>query len=131
MSPIDPDRGNSFTSFAIPTISGEIRRHLHDCGWAVHVPRSLQERALQVRPGPAPRQRGVPWFATGSATVIKRTGPATVRARLLARRHDRDLLIAENRSWPADCAFALVPEAAVMLALLIGLVAVGHGGRSQ
>lgn len=45
----DPDRGHRFTSFAGPTISGELKRHLRDRGWAVHVPRELQERALAVR----------------------------------------------------------------------------------
>lgn len=45
----DPDRGTSFTSFGIPTIAGEVRRHFRDCGWDVHVPRGLQERVERVR----------------------------------------------------------------------------------
>ena len=45
----DPRRGSSFSSFAVPTILGEMRRHFRDCGWAVHVPRQSQERALKVR----------------------------------------------------------------------------------
>jgi RNA polymerase sigma-B factor len=45
----DPRRGSSFSSFAVPTILGEMRRHFRDCGWAVHVPRQAQERALKVR----------------------------------------------------------------------------------
>jgi RNA polymerase sigma-B factor len=44
----DPERG-AFQSFAIPTILGEMRRYFRDCGWAVHMPRSAQERALKVR----------------------------------------------------------------------------------
>jgi RNA polymerase sigma-B factor len=44
----DPRRGASFTSFAVPTILGELRRHLRDTRWAVHVPRELQERAQTV-----------------------------------------------------------------------------------
>ncbi len=44
----DPDRGFAFTSFATPTILGELRRHLRDTAWALRVPRELQERALVV-----------------------------------------------------------------------------------
>jgi RNA polymerase sigma-B factor len=44
----DPDRGVSFSSFAVPTILGEIKRHFRDTRWAVHLPRELQERAQRV-----------------------------------------------------------------------------------
>jgi RNA polymerase sigma-B factor len=44
----DPDRGFAFTSFATPTILGELRRHLRDTAWALRVPRELQERALMI-----------------------------------------------------------------------------------
>jgi RNA polymerase sigma-B factor len=44
----EPDRGAKFTSYAAPTILGELKRHFRDKGWALHVPRDLQERALAV-----------------------------------------------------------------------------------
>jgi len=37
------DRGQSFAAYAAPTISGEVKRHFRDCGWAVRPPRRLQE----------------------------------------------------------------------------------------
>jgi RNA polymerase sigma-B factor len=40
-----PDGGSSFKAYAVPTIVGELRRHFRDTGWALHIPRSLQERA--------------------------------------------------------------------------------------
>jgi RNA polymerase sigma-B factor len=45
----DPTRGTRFTSFAVPTISGELRRHFRGTAWSLHVPRGVQEDALRVR----------------------------------------------------------------------------------
>ena len=45
----DPTRGLRFSSYAVPTILGEIKRYFRDTGWAVHVPRSAQEDALELQ----------------------------------------------------------------------------------
>jgi RNA polymerase sigma-B factor len=44
----DPERGFSFSSYAVPTMLGELRRYFRDTGWALHLPRDMQERVLKV-----------------------------------------------------------------------------------
>jgi RNA polymerase sigma-B factor len=44
----DTERGTTFSTFAVPTILGELKRHLRDQGWALRVPRPVQELALRV-----------------------------------------------------------------------------------
>lgn len=41
-------RSTAFASYAVPVMLGELRRHFRDNGWALHVPRGLQERVLAV-----------------------------------------------------------------------------------
>jgi RNA polymerase sigma-B factor len=44
----EPGRGTAFSSFAVPTILGELRRHLRDHSWTVRVPRDTQELAQRL-----------------------------------------------------------------------------------
>lgn len=43
-----PDRGNDFFSYAVPTISGEVRRYFRDQGWSMRVPRRLKDLYLLI-----------------------------------------------------------------------------------
>ncbi|WP_424890862.1 SigB/SigF/SigG family RNA polymerase sigma factor [Streptomyces sp. XH2] len=63
----DPRLGHAFETFAVPTIAGELRRHIRDHAWSLHIPRRDQElraavraaqttlgqRDARTRPGPA------------------------------------------------------------------------------
>jgi len=44
----DPARGYAFSSFAVPTIAGELKRHFRDQTWMVRPPRGIQETTLRV-----------------------------------------------------------------------------------
>ena len=44
----DPSRDTAFSSYAVPSIVGAIKRHFRDYGWSLRMPRDLQELALRV-----------------------------------------------------------------------------------
>lgn len=44
----DPAKGSDFLSFAVPTVTGEVKRYFRDSTWTVHVPRSLKELTLAI-----------------------------------------------------------------------------------
>ena len=45
----DPSRGVAFSSYAVPSITGALKRHYRDHGWSVRVPRDLQELAMRIQ----------------------------------------------------------------------------------
>jgi RNA polymerase sigma-B factor len=60
----DPVRGAAFSSYALPTMSGELRRHFRDRSWTVRPPRDLQEQALAVEKAAAGLERELGRSAT-------------------------------------------------------------------
>jgi len=45
----DPSRDVAFSSYAVPSITGALKRHYRDHGWSVRVPRDLQELAMRLQ----------------------------------------------------------------------------------
>ncbi|MET9730151.1 RNA polymerase sigma factor SigF [Streptomyces sp. NPDC006458] len=45
----DPERGHAFEAYAVPTVTGELKRHFRDHMWTLHVPRRVQELRNRVR----------------------------------------------------------------------------------
>jgi RNA polymerase sigma-B factor len=68
----DPTNGATFSSYALPTMLGELRRHFRDRGWAVRPPRTLQEHALLVERATAEQQR-----ALGRSPTVDELAEAT------------------------------------------------------
>jgi RNA polymerase sigma-B factor len=97
----DPDRGIAISSFAVPTILGELKRYFRDRTWAVRPPRDLQERALSVN-------KAVSRLTTahGRSPV-----PAVVAEHLGMAEEDVIEALVANRSYGADSLDArLVPR---------------------
>ena len=44
----DPSRDTAFSTYAVPSITGALKRHYRDCGWSVRMPRDLQELAVRI-----------------------------------------------------------------------------------
>lgn len=78
----DDRRGVAFSSYAIPTITGELKRHFRDNAWAVHVPRGIRERAIEVH--------------TASRKAVERSGrpPAARELAQRLRLDEREVLSA-------------------------------------
>jgi RNA polymerase sigma-B factor len=97
----EPDRPTAFSSFAVPTILGELKRHFRDRGWSVRVPRDLQELAVRVeRVGeeltrslgraPSPGEIAEQVGATTEQVLEAREAAGAYRAISLDRPRDED-----------------------------------------
>jgi RNA polymerase sigma-B factor len=97
----DPARETAFSSFAVPTILGELKRHFRDKGWSVRVPRDLQELTVKVdRVGeqigrdlgraPTPTEIAEAIGVTAEQVLEAREASAAYRAVSLDRPRDED-----------------------------------------
>ena len=88
----DPGRGTCFSSYAVPTIVGELQRHFRDHGWTVRPPRGLQEDVLRLERARSEllsalgREPTAPELAAASG-VSARGGARGARGRPGAGRH--------------------------------------------
>ena len=106
----DPSRGLAFTSYAVPTITGALKRHYRDCGWSVRMPRDLQELALRIE-----RFHEDAWAATGAAPtpalIAERAGvsiEAVIEARQAYQALRADSLDQPLRSGDDDAGASLL-----------------------
>lgn len=104
----DPYRGPSLPSYVVPTVLGELKRHIRDQGWSVRVPRELQEQYLRVA---AEEQRLAQ--ALGRAPSMSELAAATGlgEEQVLAAKHAgsaRDASSLDARLGDADDSAAVV-----------------------
>jgi RNA polymerase sigma-B factor len=78
----EPERGLAFTTFATPTIIGELKRHFRDATWSMRVPRRLQEHVLAISGvvGPLGQELGRPPTVAEIATAAGLTEEAVLEA---------------------------------------------------
>ena len=106
----DPARGLAFSSYAVPSISGALKRHYRDCGWSVRMPRDLQELALRID-----RFNEDAWATTGAAPtpaeIAERAGvsvEAVIEAREAQQALRADSLDQPLRSSEDDAGASLL-----------------------
>ncbi|MER7194221.1 RNA polymerase sigma factor SigF [Streptomyces flaveolus] len=68
----DPARGSAFESYAVPTVTGEIKRHFRDHMWTLHVPRRVQELRNRVRSAAQDLARTTPGRRPTVAEIAER-----------------------------------------------------------
>ena len=129
----DPARGHAFSSYAVPTILGELRRHYRDHSWAMHMPRELQELSLRIdhtwadiaaTRGHTPTVRELAArLDTDDETILAALEAAAAhRAEPLASdgESDGDHFV-KNRPGAVDPGYGLVEDRAVLAGLLATL----------
>jgi RNA polymerase sigma-B factor len=106
----DPARGLAFSSYAVPSITGALKRHYRDCGWSVRMPRDLQELALRIE-----RFNDDAWATTGAAptpaAIAERAGvsvESVIEAREAHQALRADSLDQPLRSTDDDAGISLI-----------------------
>ena len=99
----DPSRGTAFSTYAVPTILGELKRYFRDSGWAVHVPRGMQERVMKLDQASQDlhRRLGRSPSASELAAELELTSEEVLEAMEAASAYDA-ISLEEQRSESSD-----------------------------
>jgi RNA polymerase sigma-B factor len=125
----EPDRPTAFSSFAVPTILGELKRHFRDRGWSVRVPRDLQEMTVRVDRtaeelagelgrAPTPAEIAGRIGITSEQVLEAREAAGAYRAVSLDRPREEDDEDASDWMGAEDPGFGLAEDAATVERLM-------------
>ena len=119
----DPTRGLAFTSYATPTITGELKRYARDTAWGIRVPRGLQEKLLEVQRAmatltaeagrsPSPRQIGELTGLTSEEVLeaLEAASDRAIESLDMPLRGDPDALTRLDTLGGADPGYELVEK---------------------
>jgi RNA polymerase sigma-B factor len=100
----DPTRQAAFTSYAVPTIIGELKRHFRDTTWRIRVPRPIQDLAITLAPTHAKlaQQLGRPPTRQELAAHLNTTADAIAIALAARQAHHPDSLDALTANGGPD-----------------------------
>ena len=112
----DHKRGVAFTSYAVPTIAGELKRHLRDASWSVHLSQRMRQRVIDVSRA-ADELRGRLGRAATAEEIAREIGISTdsvVEAAEAASAYDAVSLDGERSGTSEDNRFDTVEYGAVL-----------------
>jgi RNA polymerase sigma-B factor len=119
----DHERGVAFTSYAVPTIVGELKRHLRDASWSVHVSQRMRQRVLEVSRAADDLRARLGRSPTGDeiAREIGVTPAFVAEAVEAASAYDAASLESENPTASEDNRFDTIEYGAVLEPVLCAL----------
>jgi RNA polymerase sigma-B factor len=96
----EPARGSSFLAFAVPTITGELRRYFRDHGWSTRVPRRLKDLTVAIRKAAAELSQQLGSFPRPSQIAARLGVPTSeVIEALQAAESYRSLSLDDLLNW--------------------------------
>jgi RNA polymerase sigma-B factor len=119
----DQERGVAFTSYAVPTIAGELKRHLRDASWSVHLSQRMRQRVIEVSRA-ADELRGRSGRSATAEEIGRETGmspESVVEAVEAASAYDAMSLDWERSSTSEDNRFDAVEYGAILEPALAAL----------
>ncbi|MET9912654.1 RNA polymerase sigma factor SigF [Streptomyces sp. NPDC006476] len=103
----DPDRGHAFEAYAVPTVTGEIKRHFRDHMWTLHVPRRVQDLRNRVRQAAKDLSQTTPGRTPTVAEIAERAELSEAEVRMGMEALDCFSTLSLDAEMPGTDGYAL------------------------